>query len=249
MKPRILLVDDHLDLLKLAHKALSGGNYEIRMARDGAEGLKIALEIKPDLIVTDVQMPTLDGWTMVKQLRSHAALALVPVIFLTSRAGAEDHVRGFALGADDYVDKSKNFWELPERVARALARRREMEPTSSKPAAGGGLKGRCDVIGLASLLTVIEAGHLTGILRISRVNPVEDGVLYVVEGRVHRAELRPREDLRNREAIFALLARTDGTFEFSPGPLRVADDIKWSTAQILVEAARRIDEASHRGSA
>jgi hypothetical protein len=190
-------------------------------------------------------MPRMDGWTMVKQMRAIPKLALVPVIFLTSQESGDDHIRGFKLGADDYLDKSTNFWELSERAARALARRREMSDAATPaPAAGGSvLKGRCDVIGLASLLTVLEAGRLSGVLRVTRVNPVEDGVMYVVGGRIHRAELRPRDDLRNREAIFALLSRSDGSFEFSPGTLRTADDVKWSTAQILIEAARRIDEA------
>ena len=103
------------------------------------------------------------------------------------------------------------------------------------------LKGRCDVIGLASLLTMIDAGRMTGVLRISRVNPVEDGLIHLVSGKIHKAELRPREDLRGREAVFALLNREDGTFEFSPGPEAVANDVHWSTDKILVEAARRAD--------
>lgn len=243
--PRILIVDDQTDVLKLARKALGSGTYEVQVAMDGAEGLMIAKQATPDLVVTDVNMPRMDGWTMVKQMRLHPKLALVPVIFLTSQETGDDHIRGFKLGADDYLDKSTSFWELAERVARALGRRREISDAATPaPAAGGSvLKGRCDVIGLASLLTVLEAGRLSGVLRVTRVNPVEDGVLYVVGGRIHRAELRPRDDLRDREAIFALLSRTDGSFEFSPGSLRVTDDVKWSTAQILIEAARRIDEA------
>ena len=103
------------------------------------------------------------------------------------------------------------------------------------------LKGRCDVIGLPSLLTMIEAGRMTGLLRIARVNPVEDGLIHLVAGRIHRAELRPREDLRGREAVIALLSRADGTFEFTPEPVNVGNEIHHTTAQILVEAARRLD--------
>ncbi|HEX7897456.1 MAG TPA: DUF4388 domain-containing protein [Planctomycetota bacterium] len=103
------------------------------------------------------------------------------------------------------------------------------------------LKGRCDVIGLPSLLLMIEAGRMTGTLRISRVNPVEDGLIYLVSGQIHRAELRPREDLRGREAVIALMNRADGTFEFTPETLDVGNEVHHTTAQIVVEAARRLD--------
>ena len=136
------------------------GKYEIRTAADGEEGLRLAQEEPPDLIITDVNMPRMDGWTMVKRLRADARLAVVPVIFLTSRSAIEDHIRGFRLGADDYLEKSTSFWELSDRVRSALAKRRELDqavaPGSS--AHEGGLAGRCDVIGLASLLTILESG-------------------------------------------------------------------------------------------
>ncbi len=237
--PRVLCVDDHLDVLRIVSKVLGLGGYDLRTAPDGEEGLRLARELSPDLIITDVNMPRMDGWTFVKQLRSTAPLALVPVIFLTARSGSGDHIRGFRLGADDYLDKSKDFWELPDRVSRALARRRELDATV---APAGNLAGRCEVIGLASLLTVLESGQRGGILRLQRTSPNEEGLLFLVKGRVHRAELRPG-NLKNREAVFHLLGWTAGTFEFKPDAPRTADDVEWPAAQLLIEGARRIDAA------
>ncbi|HEX7897455.1 MAG TPA: response regulator [Planctomycetota bacterium] len=240
--PRILCVDDHLDVLRLVKKALEPGGYDLRTAPDGEQGLRLARELPPDLIITDVNMPRMDGWMFVKQLRSTAPLALVPVIFLTARAAAEDHIRGFRLGADDYLDKGRDFWELPDRVSRSLARRRELDATVAPE---GSLTGRCEVIGLAALLTVIETARRSGVLRLQRTSPTEEGLLFLVDGRIHRAELRPGT-LKNREAVFHLLTWTTGAFEFTHGALRTADDVEWPTAQLLIEGARRIDTARAR---
>src|SRR5207247_10963213 len=89
-------------------------------AGDGEEGLMRADQLRPDLIITDVMMPKLDGWALVRALRSRPELALVPVIFLTALGGEEDRIRGFRLGADDYLPKPFRFEELDLRVANAL---------------------------------------------------------------------------------------------------------------------------------
>jgi DNA-binding response OmpR family regulator len=238
--PRLLIVDDQIEVLKLITRTLGPGQYAVRMAGDGVEALTLAKESTPDLVITDVNMPRMDGWTLVRQMRSTPSLALVPVILLTGQEAAEDHIRGFRLGADDYIDKSTSFGELPARVIRALEKRRELGATPGMSSPSAGLAGRCDVIGLASLLTILDTDRRSGILRLRRTSPPEEGLLFVVEGRVHRAELRPR-DVKNRDAVFELLRWSAGTFDFSPMPLRVADDVEASAAQLLVEGARRMD--------
>lgn len=246
---RIYIVDDEPSVHQLVRTILKRGDYAVETFLDPARGLKKARETPPDLIVTDVLMPMMDGWTFVKQLRSSPALALVPVIFLTSQSSTEDYIRGFRLGADDYLDKTTEFWELADRVARALARRRDLEATvapatSSQPS--GGLRGKFDQIGLASLLTVLDLGKRGGVLRVKRPKPAEEGVVYLVDGRVHRADLTGRKEVGDREAIYAMLGWSDGTFEFSAERLRMADQVGTGTAELLLEGARRIDEKRPR---
>ena len=244
MRPKVLLVDDQTDVLKAALVALPKESYDVRTAHDGSVGWLVAREWTPDLVVTDVNMPNLDGFGLVLKLRSHPKLALVPVIFLTSRSGSEDRFHGFRLGADDYLDKSTGFWELPERVGRALAKGREIGAVMGPPGAPeSAFVGRCEVIGLASLLTVLDASRRSGILRLKRPRPAEEGMIYLVDGRVRRAEL-PARKLKNREALFALMTWDEGEFDFVPGPLRVGDDVELSTGRLLVEAARRLDAGS-----
>ncbi len=248
---QLLIVDDEPAVHQLADRILRPEGYALWTARNGEEALRLASRSHPDLVVTDVNMPVMDGWTLVKRLRSTAALALVPVLFLTARSATEDHLRGFRLGADDYLEKSSDFWDLAKRVARALARGRELgssllPPSGRLPATSRGLRGSFDQVGLASLLTVLEMGERGGILRVRRARPQEEGILYLVRGRVHRADLASRKDLRNREAVYELLGWSQGTYEFSAEPLRVTDQVEMPTATLLLEGARRIDEGRSR---
>src|SRR5687768_10149664 len=117
---RILVVDDDAWILRMVTTVLEKRGYDIQVAKDGEEGLERAQRDRPDLIITDVMMPKLDGWALVKKLRSTPELAFVPVIFLTALGSEEDRIRGFRLGADDYLAKPFRFEELDLRVAKAL---------------------------------------------------------------------------------------------------------------------------------
>jgi CheY-like chemotaxis protein len=248
---RLLIVDDDPSIHQLVRTMLRRASYDLKVASNGEEALRIAKTWPPDLVITDVLMPFMDGWTLVKRLRSSAETALIPVIFLTSLSSTEDHVRGFRLGADDYLDKTNHFWDLSDRVARALERRQALKSTwGAKPAPGArpssGLSGNFDQIGLASLLKVLELGGQGGILRVKRSHPSEEALVYLVGGRVHRADLQVRKEIRNREAVYSLLDWSEGSFEFSADPLRLGDQVQMGTTELLLEGARRIDERRPR---
>src|SRR5262245_37423549 len=102
---RILIVDDDPWILRMVSALLGKRGYPVVTATDGQEGLAVAEKILPDLIISDVMMPKMDGWAMVKVLRSRADLAIIPVIFLTALGGEDDRIKGFRLGADDYLPK------------------------------------------------------------------------------------------------------------------------------------------------
>ena len=95
---------------------------QVRAAVDGEEGLAFAKQEKPDIIISDVVMPKMDGFEFVRQLRQDPELAKVPLIMLTSRSQSSDKVRGLDLGADDYITKPFDPQELEARI-RALLRR------------------------------------------------------------------------------------------------------------------------------
>lgn len=116
---RILIVDDDVELVGLLRFALNGAGYDVVAAFHGEQALLYLREHKPDLVILDVNLPLLDGFEVLEQLRKHSQ---VPVMMLTVRATEEDEVHGLDLGADDYLRKPFSPRALLARV-RSLLRR------------------------------------------------------------------------------------------------------------------------------
>jgi two-component system copper resistance phosphate regulon response regulator CusR len=116
---RILVIEDEPKTAAYLKKGLEESGYSVEVANDGSHGLILAQEEDYDVIILDVMLPWMDGWTVVKALR---ATRTTPVLFLTARDDVDDRVRGLELGADDYLVKPFAFVELLARV-RTLARR------------------------------------------------------------------------------------------------------------------------------
>lgn len=246
MKPsqlsRVLVVDDDDWIISGVTVALSAAGFEVCSATNGREGLRAALEKRPDVIVTDVVMPEMDGWAFVRQLRAHPDFSLVPVLFLTSKSAAEDRISGFQLGADDYLGKPVNLAELPRRILRALAQRRQLEESLALPAPapeGKGLKGTLDQIGMATLLSVLSAGRRSGILRLTGGVLRSEVLVYLVRGEIYRIEVGGRGRLTGDEALQQLFRWLEGGFEFSPIALRIANEVNVAMNTLLLRGARQ----------
>jgi DNA-binding response OmpR family regulator len=115
-RAQILLADDNADMRDYLRRLLAT-NYEVTAAADGEKALAAARRARPDLILTDVMMPRLDGFGLLRKLRDDPELRDVPVIFLSARAGDEATVKGLQKGADDYLVKPFSARELRARVA------------------------------------------------------------------------------------------------------------------------------------
>jgi len=120
MKTRILIVDDEPDVVQLVEYNLRAADYEVVAAADGADALKKARALTPNLIILDLMLPGLDGLEVCKLLRRDQGTAAIPIIMLTAKASEMDRVLGLELGADDYVTKPFSPRELVLRVKRLL---------------------------------------------------------------------------------------------------------------------------------
>ena len=119
MNKKVLVVDDDAKTVELVRLYLNRDGYRVEVAYDGIEALRLAREIRPDLIVLDLMLPGCDGLQVCQTLRHESD---VPIIMLTARSTEEDKLKGLGLGADDYVTKPFSPRELAARV-RAVLRR------------------------------------------------------------------------------------------------------------------------------
>jgi DNA-binding response OmpR family regulator len=117
-RKHILLVEDDAGAAEALARVLSE-QYDVVVARDGMEGLAMASKSSPDLIISDVTMPRLDGFAMVRHIRSHLARK-VPVIFVSGSNAPADVIAGIRAGARHYLTKPVDLQELESRIARAL---------------------------------------------------------------------------------------------------------------------------------
>ncbi|MGH3437279.1 MAG: response regulator transcription factor [Sciscionella sp.] len=124
----VLIVDDDATVADVVRRYLENAGYQVRIAADGETGLRLAEQLRVNLVVLDLMLPGIDGLEVCRRLRARSA---VPVIMLTARGEEQDRIAGLQLGADDYVAKPFSPRELALRVASVLRR--------TTPSAGGGV--------------------------------------------------------------------------------------------------------------
>jgi DNA-binding response OmpR family regulator len=119
-RPLVLVADDEEDIRVLVAMRLEQAGYEVAEALDGDQALRLAEELGPDLAVLDVMMPGLDGYQVAEGMQTSDRTRDIPVIMLTAMAGEEDAMRGFEVGAAEYMTKPFNLQRLTSRVQSVL---------------------------------------------------------------------------------------------------------------------------------
>jgi len=119
MAPKIIIVDDDETMNELVRVNLQPRGYDMVSAKNGKQGIELARELNPDLIILDIMMPEMDGYEVCRQMREFTD---VPILFLTAKGREQDLVRGFEVGGDDYVRKPFSVRELEARIQALLKR-------------------------------------------------------------------------------------------------------------------------------
>jgi CheY-like chemotaxis protein len=119
----ILLVEDHQEIWDFLSRRLKRRGYEVVVAQDGQEGLDKTRSEKPDLVLLDMNLPVMDGWSVAKALKDDAATKDIPIIALTAHAMAGDREKAIAAGCDDYHAKPIDFSQLVSQIEAVLAPR------------------------------------------------------------------------------------------------------------------------------
>ncbi len=141
MKKRLLIVDDEPNLLRAVDAVLRDKGFETSTARNGREALLSVAQNIPDLIVSDVRMPGMDGYTLARRLRSSPGYALIPIVFLSAKDEMQDRIEGFRSGVDVYLSKPfepdelvaviKNILQRVEQTRAAIVQLVGREPTET----------------------------------------------------------------------------------------------------------------------
>lgn len=236
---RILVVDDEADSILPVTAALTGAGYDVSTAKDGWEGLARARRLKPDLVLLDVKMPQMDGWTFMKFVRAHRDLAAIPVIFLTGAGSAEDRERGRKLGAEGYLLKPVEPDRLLSEVAAVLDRRGVTmttdAPAGVDPRSGSSrlrMSGRIDQLSLLSLFSVLGAGSRTGVLEVTRGPAGERGRILMRSGRIASARVEGRRSVSGLDALESLGRWREGAFTFMEEEILIPEDAMASVPRV-----------------
>lgn len=232
-----LVVDDTDYHLERSASAMRNAGYRVLTARDGVQALSIAVREKPDIIVSDVQMPNMNGWHLLRLIRARPSLASIPFIFLTSLSSDDERLKGYQLGVDDYVNKPFAEAELVVRVQRVLERSRTQQGSASNKA----LRGDLSHVSLASLLSLVEMERRTGHLLLIQDREIAN--LRLRNGAVIRIEVdREHESKSTLEKFFHVLDWREGQFELSAAEVTEEDTVGLPTSYVIIEHARRRDE-------
>ncbi len=230
----VLLVDDMVSQRLELGESLRNRGARVRVADNGLVALSSALKRMPEVILTDVEMPHMDGWSLLRAVRQRPAFVHVAVVFLTRLADDATRLRGYRMGVDDYLPKSMPPDEILARAQGALARRRQL------PAGHGsqGLRGELEHVRLGSVLSFLESERRSGSLHVHRGS--ESATLVVHQGALASVESLGRQN-HPHDRVFEMLGWIHGEFEFVAHETGGGEGTPLS--YLLLEHARRSDEA------
>jgi uncharacterized protein (TIGR02266 family) len=233
----VMVVDDDHGCRTLAAAPFRHRGDYVRVAPDGFEALAQCLKEPPDVIICDVQMPRMDGWSLLRMVRTRPSLSSVPFVFLTTLGGEAERLRGYQLGVDDYIAKPFRGKELQARVDRIVAR---VHAAPHALAEKKTLRGDLTQVSLASVLSFLELERKTGELLVVGQKTAQ---LFMRNGRLLRIEINGLvADSTSIEVVYDVLDWTQGQFEFTAQDVSGEDLIARTVTALLLEHARITDE-------
>ncbi len=234
---KILIVDDNPNILKLVCQSLEKSG-ELITATDGADALMKAIELKPDLIISDYAMPVMDGRALFEKLRARKETQNTPFVFLASQKDIDERLRVMVDGVEDYFVKPFFVRDLARQARRITARllQHQMEKAGAR---GGAVTGRLSEMSLLDWMTSLEQGRKTCALVLRSGS--DQCTIYFAEGQASHATYG---DLVGDKAVFKVLAWTEGDWELDFTKTASQRTTTMSTQALMMEGLRLLDEAN-----
>jgi len=235
---KILIVEDDAALLELLESVLVELGHDVWVAADGDVGLDLAVEAMPDLVITDLVMPGLDGYELLGRLRQFSQTAAIPVLVLSEHQGKDSRLIAFRIGCDDFLPKPFELEEFRLRVAHLLRGSRSSFPQLA--AVGVSMRGCLGSLALPSVLAMLEMERQSGVLEL-RSDELH-ARLFLDEGRLVHAEEPDDPTAEAFDVVCRALRLKRGKFAVRVDEVHAPDNLHLPMTQLLLDAFRRIDE-------
>ena len=230
----ILIVDDDAQNIEILVRELVLHHYQVTTAENGFGAVEKAKKYTPDLIITDADLPDLNGIALLQNLKETPETESIPVIFLTARSGLQDRLRAFEAGVRDYMVKPLHVAEIVARVNMIFGRHRRLETATARSASGK--KGRLEENSVAQLIAQLGVLRWSGILNVTN-RFQKSGQIFFRKGAVVNGIYGP---FRGQRAIFQMMAWDRGLYSLVSQPIEVTDDIPVSNLGLLLQGFDRI---------
>lgn len=235
--PKILIVDDNETVRTLLKLSLQKEAFTVIEAADGLMGYEIAISEKPDLIISDILMPNMDGFEFCRKVREESDVKGIPFIFLSSLAEISTELRGYRTGADDYLVKSNlKKHELIEKINNLLKKSEKYH--SLEENMDDGLVGRVADMSLIEIIQLLAINKKSGVLRLSSGENI--GEIIFKEGNLFDAKFSGENA---EKAIYKMIEMENGIFRFVPGKIEEkTPTITSSPMNVIMDCCRLMDE-------
>lgn len=233
---KLIVADASPRLVERLVAVLQDAGFQVTPAGSGSEVYEAAQSVNPHGILVSDVLPVMDGWRLLKRLKSHPALSAIPVAMTSSAEGDLSRVSAYRMGAADFIRKPFADEELVLRMDTLVAHHR---PTAEQSI----LRGRLAEISTGTLLSLFEFERKSGLLILTGHGQL--ATLFLAEGRVVKVDPIP-DGMSSKDYLMQVLDWHEGRFEFLLSEVVGGDDIEMATSQLLLEHARLRDEASRR---
>ena len=239
---RLLAVDDNRLILRVIQDFFVPKGWDVTIAENVDAARSALASAAPDIIVSDILMPGVDGWTFFEDVRKRKETASVPFVFLTVERELPQRLRGLHLGADDYMTKPFAVEELHARIERLLERSAALKSAH----AGTGeslLAGSVEHLAISDLLQILSLNGKDGTVRLKRGD--DEGRIEFAGGRIVDAQAGVA---RGTKALFRMLGWVEATFRVLPREQAVKEPtIQATTATVLMDGLVSLDEWARWG--
>jgi len=234
MKGKVLIVDDEPIIGNLIEGSLTETGFEAEYFNSAAKALENIHRIKPDILVSDIVMPHMDGYELHRRLRQDPETANIPFVFLSTKSEMSDQFReSLRAGTDDYVCKPFKIENLIDRMESVMQR------TAKSKTFQADFSWDIRRTGLGEIVQIAEINRKSGELIFKNVKNEIGGRIFFQKGEIVNAQT---DILEGEEALFALMEKENGVFEFHERPVNVSQQITDTNKTVITEGRRMIEE-------